>query len=288
MTVTNSDIDAAKAKGNANNDWVLSHNLILNGSQEDKKDEVAYQDVVDKFQELYLGGLRDSETLIPSKALLSALAERFPCAIVTGRPREEAQYFLELHGIADLFQAIVCMEDTAKPKPDPAPVLLALQKLNCAAEGAVMLGDTVDDARAARAAGVTALGVMLPGAKDEAAKILAAAGADAVLSAGIHELASFLPKDVQESLTVGTTATTTTSASAAGEEIALRRTSAEQILSKEVTEWRATESPKIRQIDDGIVTDVKENGTEALLKYALRFGDIKSKEDPFVLGKDAM
>ena len=101
-----------------------------------------------------------------------------------------------------------------------------------------------DDARAARAAGVTALGFMLPGAKDEAAKILAAAGADAVLSAGIHELASFLPKDVQERLTEGTTATTTTSASAAGEDIALRRTSAEQFLSKEVTLWRATESPK--------------------------------------------
>ena len=53
------------------------------------------------------------------------------------------------------------MEDTPRPKPDPASVELAMQKLGVRL--AWMLGDTPDDARAARAAGVCPVGVVAPG-----------------------------------------------------------------------------------------------------------------------------
>jgi phosphoglycolate phosphatase-like HAD superfamily hydrolase len=48
------------------------------------------------------------------------------------------------------------MED-APVKPDPAPVKLALEQLKC--KTGIMFGDTVDDARAAVGAGITAAGV---------------------------------------------------------------------------------------------------------------------------------
>jgi HAD superfamily hydrolase (TIGR01549 family) len=68
--------------------------------------------------------------------------------------------FLEEQGVADLFSALVCMED-APPKPNPAPVLLAMERLGVST--AWMVGDTPDDLRAARAAGVLPIAVTAPG-----------------------------------------------------------------------------------------------------------------------------
>ena len=60
----------------------------------------------------------------------------------------------------DLFGVVVCLED-APIKPDPAPVRLALERLGVA--HAWMIGDTPDDVRAARDAGVVPIGVPAPG-----------------------------------------------------------------------------------------------------------------------------
>ena len=49
--------------------------------------------------------------------------------LTTGRPRRDAERFLKEHGLEDIFQVVVCMEDTERPKPDPAPVVLALEKV---------------------------------------------------------------------------------------------------------------------------------------------------------------
>ena len=48
--------------------------------------------------------------------------------------------------------------DATADKPDPAPILLALDRLGCAADRSVWyLGDTALDMQTARAAGVTAV-----------------------------------------------------------------------------------------------------------------------------------
>lgn len=108
------------------------------------------------------------------------------------------------------------MED-APLKPDPAPVKLALEKLaalraaEAAAAGtavaapvlpAIMIGDTVDDIRAAVSAGVTGIGVFPPDKAPSAAPAkaaalqanLTAAGAFAVWAPGCNELLALLPK----------------------------------------------------------------------------------------------
>jgi HAD superfamily hydrolase (TIGR01549 family) len=87
------------------------------------------------------------ETLIPNPQLLKDLKAKYcKMAIVTGRPRKDALKFLKAFNIADFFDAVVCMEDTAKPKPDPAPVKLAMSQL--AVRKAVLIGDTHDDLNA--------------------------------------------------------------------------------------------------------------------------------------------
>jgi phosphoglycolate phosphatase-like HAD superfamily hydrolase len=111
-------------------------------------------------------------------------------AIVTGRPRAEAQWFLERAGVAQLFGTVVAMED-APAKPDPAPVRLALERLGV--RRAWMIGDTPDDMRAAAQAGVLPLGVVTPG--DEPSLAIAAlreAGGARVLNR-LSDLLELLP-----------------------------------------------------------------------------------------------
>ncbi len=57
---------------------------------------------------------------------------------LAGRPRSDARKFLDHYGIGSYFKAVVCMEDTHRPKPDPAPVAHALQQLGVSR--AVLIG----------------------------------------------------------------------------------------------------------------------------------------------------
>ncbi|NOZ94274.1 MAG: aminotransferase class I/II-fold pyridoxal phosphate-dependent enzyme [Acidobacteria bacterium] len=174
------EIAAAKARGRANDDWRLTRDLLVAHGV-----EVALQDVVAVFEELYQGtataaGLKERERPIPSRDTVERLAGRLPLAVVTGRPRADAHEALERFGVRDLFAAVIAMED-APSKPDPAPVRLALERLGVARGW--MVGDTPDDVRAARAAGVVPLGVVPPGREDPAswAATLLSAGAARVL-----------------------------------------------------------------------------------------------------------
>ncbi len=154
------DIAAAKARGHANDDWLLTQGLIrLRGV------DVDLTQVKDCFEELYQGtdqqpGFWRSEGLLPPRLLLERLAGRLPLAIVTGRPRADMDRFVEDQGLADIFCVKVCRED-APQKPDPAPLQLALERLGV--QRAWMIGDTPDDLVAARAAGVVGIGIVAPG-----------------------------------------------------------------------------------------------------------------------------
>jgi histidinol-phosphate aminotransferase len=159
VKITAEEIQNLKERGNANNDWALTQALLrLSGV------DVSLSEVKARFETFYQGtdetpGLRNRETLLPDRGLLERLASQLPLAVVTGRPRQDAERFLADHDIAGLFAAVVCMED-APPKPDPTPVRLALDRLSI--RRAWMVGDTVDDIRAARAAGVLPLGFLPP------------------------------------------------------------------------------------------------------------------------------
>ena len=98
--------------------------------------------------------------------------------------------FLDQFALTPLFQSIVCMED-APAKPNPQPVALALQQMGV--ERAWMIGDTPDDIRAARAAGVLPLGVVAPGDNTtQTAQVLLRSGAACVLESA-QRVEDFLP-----------------------------------------------------------------------------------------------
>jgi HAD superfamily hydrolase (TIGR01548 family) len=184
------DVEAGKAAGNANDDWTLTRNLLAAQGV-----EVPLDEVIARFESLYRGnssspGLCTRETLIPPRALLERLAARLPLGIVTGRPRTDANRFLEQMDLVGMF-AVVVTRDDAPLKPDAAPVRLALARLGV--ERAWLVGDTPDDVRAARGAGVVPIGAVPPFTPiPPLTDALLGAGAARVLTS-LVDLPSWLP-----------------------------------------------------------------------------------------------
>ena len=80
--------------------------------------------------------------------------------VVTNKPARFIAPLLERLGIRDRFGALVGGDSLPQRKPDPAPVLAALSQLGLRHGAAcVMVGDSINDVRAGRAAGCVVVGV---------------------------------------------------------------------------------------------------------------------------------
>lgn len=78
-------------------------------------------------------------------------------AIVTSRLAKTTAEYLDMCGIRDRFKVIITADDTKAHKPDPEPLLIALDKLGASKEEAVMLGDTRFDIGCCHNAGVDSI-----------------------------------------------------------------------------------------------------------------------------------
>jgi HAD superfamily phosphatase len=145
-----------KNQGGWNNDWALSQKIAA-----DLGVEIPYNVVVDYFNEIFIGkngdGLIQREQWFPQPGLLERLRERFGLAIFTGRLQYEAEITLKRFAPDCSFDPLLCAEHVTKSKPEPDG-LLAIQRLNPGRK-LWYVGDTVDDARSARAAGVPFIGI---------------------------------------------------------------------------------------------------------------------------------
>jgi histidinol-phosphate aminotransferase len=155
-------VEALKRAGGLNDDWECTLRLVR-----DLGGESTLDDVKAAFQQRYWGDAGDgyiaSEPWLVPPDLLRRILARFRPAVVTGRPREEALHTLERNAARDLGTVLVAMEDTARRKPAPDPLLRALELLDGADPAtAAYVGDAVDDLRAATAAGCLPIGVLPP------------------------------------------------------------------------------------------------------------------------------
>ena len=80
-------------------------------------------------------------------------------AIVTSTPRENLDMVLGALAIEGRFQALVAGEDTARGKPDPEGYLLAAERLAVPPGSCTVIEDAPAGLRAAKAAGMRAIGV---------------------------------------------------------------------------------------------------------------------------------
>jgi pyrophosphatase PpaX len=80
--------------------------------------------------------------------------------VVTSKSRELATRGLRLCGLESLIDTAVFLEDTARHKPGPEPILAALDRLKTAPFEAAYVGDSCHDIVAGRAAGVVTVAAL--------------------------------------------------------------------------------------------------------------------------------
>jgi len=56
-------------------------------------------------------------------------------------------------GVHDFFEVIICGDMLERKKPDPMPLLHAAEQLETSPSASLMIGDSMSDVKAARAAG---------------------------------------------------------------------------------------------------------------------------------------
>lgn len=80
-------------------------------------------------------------------------AKGFPLACITNKSKRFTGPLLERIGFARYFSLVVCGDSLARRKPDPLPLTHAAEHFGVAPRDMLMIGDSINDAQAARAAG---------------------------------------------------------------------------------------------------------------------------------------
>jgi HAD superfamily hydrolase (TIGR01548 family) len=173
------EIQDWKNRGGWNDDWLLSTRLI-----QEYGGNTPYQEVVDYFQKLFQGensdGLILREKWLGTDGLFDRLGERHYLAVFTGRLRWEANVTLDRF-LPNRFDPVIGADDVARTKPDPEglhKICSALLHGKC-----WYIGDTVDDARASRAANIPFIGIASKASprRDDLVRLLRGEGAIAVI-----------------------------------------------------------------------------------------------------------
>lgn len=88
-----------------------------------------------------------------SEGLRAFAARGLKLAVLTNKPVGFARALLEAVGLADYFQCVHGGDSFARKKPDPLPLIETCRVLGVQSQRVLMVGDSGNDAAAARAAG---------------------------------------------------------------------------------------------------------------------------------------
>ncbi|MFV2001815.1 MAG: HAD-IA family hydrolase [Paracoccaceae bacterium] len=119
--------------------------------QPDRFDELnqmildSYGENIDQFTYLYPGAF---------DAITRLVKQGHKTGICTNKPEHLALDLMSRLGARDLFASLIGGDTLSVSKPDPAPLVQAIKRAGGALEQSVMIGDTVNDLKTARAAGV--------------------------------------------------------------------------------------------------------------------------------------
>ncbi|UIN20671.1 phosphoglycolate phosphatase [Herbaspirillum frisingense] len=127
------------------------------------EDEAAqyFQQALDAYTEHYLAINGDYSSLYPGVLEgLQAMREKgLRLACVTNKPLAFAAPLLEKKGLSGFFEIVYGGDSFPRKKPDPMPLLQVCEDFGLAPAQVVAIGDSSNDAQAARAAGCRVLNV---------------------------------------------------------------------------------------------------------------------------------
>jgi len=123
----------------------------LDGEPED----ALFEKAMPIFMDLYAENTSGRSSLYPGVAEGIAYLKQagFRLGCVTNKAEQFTVPLLKDLGIYDNFEVIVSGDTLPKKKPDPMPLLHAAEVMDVKAEQSMMLGDSMSDVKAARAAG---------------------------------------------------------------------------------------------------------------------------------------
>ena len=122
--------------------------------------------------------------IIPgTREMLAGLSQRYPLAVVSARDRRTTMHFLEQFELLPFFRCVAVDQTCEHTKPFPDPVLWAAEQMGIPPDACLMVGDTIVDIRAGKAAGAQTVGVLC-GFGEEAE--LRHRGADMILSTTVE------------------------------------------------------------------------------------------------------
>jgi len=119
-------------------------------------------ELIEELNELVVAELEHGvEAMVGARDLLERLkAQGTPIGLVSNSPMPFVLRSLEIVGFGDIFDVLVSGHDVAAPKPAPDPYLEACKQLGVeAGPSVVALEDSPTGVAAARAAGLTVIGV---------------------------------------------------------------------------------------------------------------------------------
>jgi len=127
----------------------------LIGQLDGEPDEALYEQAYPVFIELYRDNTSKRSCLYPGvkEGLDYLKSEGYQMGSVTNKAAQFTEPLLRDLGVYDYFSIVISGDTLPQKKPDPAPLLHAAKFFNVRPEQALMIGDSISDVKAARAAG---------------------------------------------------------------------------------------------------------------------------------------
>jgi len=118
-------------------------------------DEALFQRAMPIFEALYAENTSQRSCLYAGvqEALDFLKTRDVHIGCVTNKAAQFTLPILRDLGISDYFEIVICGDTLEKKKPDPMPLLHAAKEMGVSPEQSLMLGDSMSDVKAARAAG---------------------------------------------------------------------------------------------------------------------------------------
>lgn len=123
-------------------------------------DDPAFDEYFDTLLIHYERNLANKTRLYPGVREVLDDLKGHPMAVVTNKPSQFTRPVLEAFDLDSYFLFMAGGDRYDRKKPDPYPLLQALQSLECSPEEAVMIGDGDTDIEAGKTAGTTTVAVL--------------------------------------------------------------------------------------------------------------------------------
>jgi phosphoglycolate phosphatase len=127
----------------------------LVGALKGEPDDADFERAYPIFMALYAENTSKRSFLYPGvrEGLDQLKTAGYRLGCVTNKAAQFTEPLLKDLGVFEDFSIVICGDTLAQKKPDPAPLLHAAEYFGCAPLKSMMIGDSVSDVAAARAAG---------------------------------------------------------------------------------------------------------------------------------------